>query len=119
MYAQPDDKPGTDLQAEENAMAEASRQERHAVYVVDGARTPFLKTKGAPGPLSASDLAVAAGRTLLLRQTFEPTDLDEVILGCMMCDLSQAQLQCFVSNRRPRFGVSDSVLSDHIGDRNI
>ena len=52
------------------------------VYVVDGARTPFLKARNAPGPFSASDLAVQAGRTLLLRQPFLPEELDEVILGC-------------------------------------
>ena len=52
------------------------------VFVVDGARTPFLKARNKPGPFSASDLAVQAGRALLLRQRFEPTDLDEVILGC-------------------------------------
>ncbi len=52
------------------------------VYVVDGARTPFLKAKNAPGPFAASDLAVQAGRALLLRQPFAPGDLDEVILGC-------------------------------------
>ncbi len=53
-----------------------------AVYVVDGARTPFLKAKNRPGPFAASDLATQAGRALLLRQKFEPTELDEVILGC-------------------------------------
>lgn len=53
----------------------------NSVYVVDGARTPFLKAKNAPGPFAASDLAVQAGRALLLRQPFRPTDLDEVILG--------------------------------------
>jgi len=52
------------------------------VFVVDGARTPFLKARNKPGPFAASDLAVQAGRALLLRQRFEPTDLDEVILGC-------------------------------------
>lgn len=52
------------------------------VYVVDGARTPFLKSKNRPGPFAASDLATQAGRTLLVRQKFAPTDLDEVILGC-------------------------------------
>ena len=54
------------------------------VYVVDGARTPFLKARGKPGDFSASDLAVAAGRALLARQPFEPTALDEVVLGCAM-----------------------------------
>ncbi|MDO9602782.1 MAG: beta-ketoacyl synthase N-terminal-like domain-containing protein, partial [Rhodocyclaceae bacterium] len=52
------------------------------IYVVDGARTPFLKAKAGPGPFAASDLATQAGRTLLLRQPFAPQDLDEVILGC-------------------------------------
>jgi len=52
------------------------------VYVIDGARTPFRKSKNRPGPFAASDLAVQAGRTLLSRQKFAPQDLDEVILGC-------------------------------------
>ncbi|MFM8630601.1 MAG: acetyl-CoA C-acetyltransferase [Betaproteobacteria bacterium] len=52
------------------------------VYLIDGARTPFLKARGGPGPFSASDLATQAGRALLLRQPFAPSDCDEVILGC-------------------------------------
>ncbi|MBX6392077.1 MAG: acetyl-CoA C-acetyltransferase [Burkholderiales bacterium] len=53
-----------------------------AIYIVDGARTPFLKSRNRPGPFSAADLATIAGRALLLRQPFEPHELDEVILGC-------------------------------------
>jgi acetyl-CoA C-acetyltransferase len=52
------------------------------VYIIDGARTPFLKSRNRPGPFSASDLATAAGRELLVRQPFAASDLDEVILGC-------------------------------------
>src|SRR4030088_1824703 len=52
------------------------------IYVIDGARTPFLKSKNRPGPFAASDLATQAGRTLLMRQKFAPDELDEVILGC-------------------------------------
>ena len=52
------------------------------VYVVDGARSPFLKAQKGPGQFAASDLATQAGRALLLRQPFLPSDLDEVILGC-------------------------------------
>jgi len=52
------------------------------IYIIDGARTPFLKARNAPGPFAASDLAVQAGRALLARQPFAPEDLDEVILGC-------------------------------------
>lgn len=52
------------------------------VYVVDGARTPFLKARSGPGPFAAADLAVQAGRALLVRQPFAPDAFDEVILGC-------------------------------------
>jgi acetyl-CoA C-acetyltransferase len=52
------------------------------IYVVDGARTPFLKSKNRPGPFSAADLATQAGRSLLSRQPFSPDQLSEVILGC-------------------------------------
>ncbi|HEY7903452.1 MAG TPA: acetyl-CoA C-acetyltransferase [Casimicrobiaceae bacterium] len=52
------------------------------IYIVDGARTPFLKSRNRPGPFSASDLATYAGRALLLRMPFAPPALDEVILGC-------------------------------------
>jgi acetyl-CoA C-acetyltransferase len=52
------------------------------IYVVDGARTPFLKARNRPGPFAASDLATQAGRALLMRQRFAADELDEVILGC-------------------------------------
>src|SRR3569833_2550673 len=54
------------------------------VYVVDGARTPQLKAKGAPGPFAAADLAVGAGRPLLLRQPFAPAAFDEEVMGCVL-----------------------------------
>src|SRR4051812_14608098 len=52
------------------------------IYVVDGVRTPFLKSRNRPGPFAASDLATAAGKALLARVPFEGSDFDEVILGC-------------------------------------
>ncbi|MEO5702144.1 MAG: acetyl-CoA C-acetyltransferase [Casimicrobiaceae bacterium] len=56
--------------------------EPEPIYVVDGARTPFLKARNRPGPFAAADLATVAGRAVLVRQPFAPTALDEVILGC-------------------------------------
>ncbi|WP_370281497.1 acetyl-CoA C-acetyltransferase [Pseudooceanicola sp.] len=53
------------------------------VYLVDGARTPFLKARGKPGPFTPVDLAVQCGRPLLMRQPFERTAFDLVILGCV------------------------------------
>lgn len=69
------------------------------VFVVDGSRTPFLKARGRPGPFSASDLAVAAGRALLARQPFAPEALDEVILGCMMPSPDEANIGRVVALR--------------------
>ncbi len=54
-----------------------------AVYLVDGARTPFLKAAGTPGPFTPVDLAVQCGRPLLARQSFDRRLLDLVILGCV------------------------------------
>jgi acetyl-CoA C-acetyltransferase len=53
------------------------------VYLIDGARTPFLKARGKPGPFSPVDLAVQCGRPLLLRQNMPPDAFDQVILGCV------------------------------------
>jgi acetyl-CoA C-acetyltransferase len=61
------------------------------VYIVDGARTPFIKAKK-PGSLSASDLAVSAGRELLARQPFSPQDIDEVVIGCVMPSQDEANI---------------------------
>lgn len=53
------------------------------VYLVDGARTPFLKARGAPGPFTPVDLAVQCGRPLLMRQPMPRDAFDLVILGCV------------------------------------
>ena len=53
------------------------------VYLVDGARTPFLKAKGRPGPFTPVNLAVQCGRPLLGRQPFPASAIDQVILGCV------------------------------------
>jgi acetyl-CoA C-acetyltransferase len=69
------------------------------VHIVDGARTPFLKARGAPGPFRASDLAVAAGKALLARQRFRPEELDEVILGCIIPGPDEANIARLVALR--------------------
>ncbi|MGC1304995.1 MAG: acetyl-CoA C-acetyltransferase [Caulobacteraceae bacterium] len=60
-----------------------SEAQGRPVYVVDGARTPFIKARNAPGPFTPVDLAVQCGRPLLLRQPFDPDAFDQVILGCV------------------------------------
>jgi len=79
--------------------AGAAQESRRRVFVVDGARTPFLKAKTGPGPFTGSDLAVAAGRPLLLRQPFEPDAFDEVILGAALPSADEANIARVVSLR--------------------
>ncbi len=76
------------------------------VYVVDGARTPFLKAKGKPGPFSGGDLAVGCARALLARQKFDPTALDEVIVGAAMPSADEANIGRVVALR---VGCGDKV----------
>ena len=69
------------------------------VFVVDGARTPFLKAQKGRGPFTGSDLAVTAGRPLLLRQPFGPEAFDEVIVGAAMPSADEANIGRVVSLR--------------------
>jgi len=79
---------------------------RRRVYVVDGARTPFLKARTGLGPFTGSDLAVNAGRPLLMRQPFEPDAFDEVIVGAAMPSADEANIARVVSLR---LGCGDKV----------
>src|SRR2546421_11349460 len=69
------------------------------IYIIDGARTPFLKSRNRPGPFAASDLATAAGKALLVRQPFAPTELDEVILGCAAPSVDEVNIGRVVALR--------------------
>ena len=86
------------------------------VYVVDGSRTPFLKARGI-GPFSGSDLAVAAGMSLLNRQPFSASHIDEVIIGSAMPGPDEANIARVVAlrlgcgNRVPAFTVMRNCAS--------
>src|SRR5687768_9724960 len=69
------------------------------VFVVDGARTPFLKTRGEPGPFSAADLATACAKPVLARQPFSPEQIDEVIVGCVIPAPDEANIARIISLR--------------------
>ncbi|MDA8561680.1 acetyl-CoA C-acetyltransferase [Gammaproteobacteria bacterium] len=76
-----------------------TKQFNRDVYIVDGARSPFLKARGKPGDFSAADLAVSVGSRLLSKQSFSPSDLDEVVLGCMMPSPEEANIARVVALR--------------------
>jgi len=69
------------------------------VYIVDGARTPFLKAKGKPGNFTAVELALGCARPLMSRQTFSAEQLDEVVVGCVMPGPDEANIARVMSLR--------------------
>lgn len=69
------------------------------VYVVDGSRTPYLKSTSPTRAFSAADLAIQSAYPLLARQPFAPEELDEVILGCIMSGPDEANIGRVVSLR--------------------
>jgi len=71
----------------------------HSVYVVDGARTPFLRARGRPGKFAAADLSLQSAQSLMLRQAFTAEQLDEVILGCVGPAANEANIARVVSLR--------------------
>lgn len=87
-------------------MAGLAQEGGRRVYVVDGARTPFLKAQKGLGPFTGSDLAVNAGRPLLLRQPFGADAFDEVIVGAAMPSADEANIGRVVSLR---LGCGDRV----------
>jgi acetyl-CoA C-acetyltransferase len=98
-------------------MSETRQMKLRPVYLVDGCRTPFLKARGVPGPFTAADLAVGAGRPLLLRQPFPAEAIDEVILGCVVPGLDEMNVARIValrlgcSQRTPAWTVQRNCAS--------
>jgi len=73
-------------------VAKSNNTNGRDVYLIDGARTPFLKARGKPGLFSAIDLSLGASKPLMLRQPFDTTELDEVVYGCMMPSEDEANI---------------------------
>lgn len=76
------------------------------VYIVDGGRTPFIRAGHKPNPLPAADLAVAAGKQLLMRQPFTAGDLGEVVIGCVGPSPEEANIGRIIALR---LGCGDNV----------
>ncbi len=83
-----------------------SNNHNRKVYIIDGSRTPLLKSRGKVGPFTAGDLAVNAARPLLLRHQFPLAAFDEVILGCMMPGEREANVARVVALR---LGIPQTV----------
>jgi acetyl-CoA C-acetyltransferase len=78
----------------------------HAAYLVDGTRTPFLKARTGPNAFSNGDLAIAAGRSLLLRQPFEPSAIENVVIGSTIPNPDETNIARLIALR---LGCGDHV----------
>lgn len=87
-------------------MAKGKMDNKRSVYIVDGARTPFLRARGRPGRFAAADLALQSAQPVMFRQPFEAEALDEVILGCVASAANEANIARVVSLR---LGCGDRV----------
>lgn len=79
-------------------MSKKSAYKGRAVYVVDGARTPFLKAK-ATGPFSSAEMAVRVGQALLARLPIKASNIDQVIVGCTMPSPDEANIARIIALR--------------------
>lgn len=68
----------------QNAGADLER-----VVIVDGVRTPFLKSYTDFKDMTVVDLATAAVKELLARTEVDPEEIDEVIMGCVLPSVSR------------------------------
>ncbi|MEX0746687.1 MAG: thiolase family protein [Rhodothermales bacterium] len=72
-------------------MTDANRSPKDVVFV-DGCRTPFLRSGGAFADLMAYDLARMVLKGLVLRTGLKPEDIDRVILGCVVQDVTTSNI---------------------------
>lgn len=76
------------------------------VYIIDGCRTPFLKSRGKPGPFKHADLGINASRALIEKMPFDADAFDEVIFGSTMPASDEANISRIIALR---LGCGDSV----------
>ncbi len=69
------------------------------VFIIDGARTPFLKFTGEPGEFAAADLAVLVGKELLKRNNLVKDQIDELIAGCVIPSAKEANIARIIALR--------------------
>lgn len=69
------------------------------VYIIDGARSPFIKAKGKPGPFSAADLAVPVCKHLIARLGLDPQHIDEVIAGSVVASADETNIARIIALR--------------------
>ena len=82
------------------------------VVVVDGLRTPFVKSGTKFAPVPAWELGRVATRELLARTAFSPHEIDEVIFGCVAQPSDTANIARVIALRS---GIPEHVPAVTVG----
>ncbi len=69
------------------------------VYLIDGIRTPFIKSKGKRAQWSAADLGVYISRALFTKHHFDPKMVDQVIAACVNPSEDEANIARIIGLR--------------------
>lgn len=82
------------METNENAILE-----KQEVFIIDGARTPFLKAQKGLGPFSGSTLAVKCSQALLKQLNLDKALVNEVIVGSAMPGPDEANIARIIALR--------------------
>ncbi len=78
------------------------------VFLIDGARTPIAKFGGSFRTLKATDLATTAARGLFARTGISPEEVDHVVGGTVLHNMTESNAARIVSKR---VGIPDATPS--------
>ena len=79
---------------------------KEPIYIVDGVRTPFAKAGTTLADSDAMELGKTALRLLVARTGIDPSEIEEVIIGCVSQPADSANVGRVVALRA---GIPDSV----------
>src|SRR4029077_1330450 len=79
---------------------------KEPIYIVDGVRTPFAKAGTTLADSDAVELGKTALRLLVARTGIDPSQIEEVIIGCVSQPADSANVGRVVALRA---GIPDSV----------
>src|SRR6478672_713324 len=79
---------------------------KEPIYIVDGVRTPFAKAGTALANTEAVELGATAVRLLVARSGIDPSEIEEVIFGCVGQPVDAANVGRVIALRA---GVPESV----------
>ena len=93
--------------------------------LIDGVRTPFLRSNGAYTPLMSHDLGRAAIAGLISKTGIDPQEIEQVIMGTVLHEVNtpnvarESMLGAGLRETTPAYTVSMACISSNLSSTNI